>query len=131
MANRKRSAGYKAAINGAKGIVRILVYLLIIVFIVFLGKTAYTYGYAIFNEEAMAEAPGEDVVIEIPEGATVNDIGQILKDRGLIENVNIFIAQERVSAYHGDIDPGIYTLNTSETPTEMMEIMAADEEGTS
>ncbi len=120
------NGSYSAAVFGMKTVIRLLLYLLIAVFIIFCGRTAYTYGYALFNEQGMEEAPGTDVAVIIPEGSSVREIGAILEKNGLIENVNLFQLQERLSNYHGKMQAGTYTLNTSQTPTELMAIMSGE-----
>ena len=37
----------------------------------------------------------------------------------------MFVVQELLSAYHGELRPGIYDLGTDMTATQMMEIMSA------
>ena len=56
------------------------------------------------------------------------EIGGILDKNGLISSPYIFFLQERLSAYHGKLQHGTYILNTSQTPTEMMKIMAGEKE---
>ena len=56
------------------------------------------------------------------------EIGEILDKNGLISSPYIFTLQERLSAYHGKLKEGTYILNTSQTPTEMMQIMSAETE---
>jgi UPF0755 protein len=91
---------------------------------------SYVFGYSIFNEQAIASEPGQDVLVEIPEGASTREIADILVKNDLIESGWIFIAQERLSSYHGKLQSGTYLLNTSEKPTEMMRILAGiDTEG--
>lgn len=118
---------YKSAVFGAAAVLKILFYILLAVIIFFLGRTAYIYGYSIFNEQAVEASPGTDVTVEIPEDASAREIGEILKDNGLIENVSVFVLQERLSSWHGEEQAGTYTLNTSETPDEMLEIMSGDQ----
>ena len=62
--------------------------------------------------------------LTVPEGASVKEIANLLKENGLIEDVTVFRIQERLSAYHGKLIGGDYILNTSQTPTEMMEILS-------
>ena len=91
---------------------------------------SYVFGYSIFNEQPIASEPGQDVLVEIPEGASTRDIADILVKNDLVESRWIFIAQERLSSYHGQLQSGTYLLNTSEKPTEMMRILAGiDTEG--
>ena len=85
---------------------------------------AYDYGYRIYSEPPMAEGDGVDVVVTIPMGSSVAETGELLKGYGLIRDDKLFILQERLSDYHDKLEPGTYTLNTSMTAEEMMEVMA-------
>jgi UPF0755 protein len=120
MVMKENGVGYSAALAG----IRILVYALLVVMLIFCGRTAYRYGYVVFNEKPAAAEPGEDVELTVPEGASVKEIANLLKENGLIEDVTVFRIQERLSAYHGKLIGGDYILNTSQTPTEMMEILS-------
>ena len=111
---------------GAKTTIRILFYILIAVVLIFLGRTAYSYGYSVFNEQAVESPPGTDVEVTVPEGASARQIGKLLKENGLIKDAGVFVLQERLSAYHGRLQGGTYTLNTSETADEMLAILAGD-----
>ena len=63
-----------------------------------------------------------------------SDIGSMLEDKGLIRDGKLFAVQLKLSAYSKKIKPGVYTLNTSMTAKEMMEVMSPvpekDTEGT-
>ncbi len=126
MAGKTKDSGYKVAVFGAKGLIRILLYILAVIFIIFVGRTAYVFGYSIFNEQAMEASPGTDVTVLIPEAPTARQVGNVLHGKGLISDVNIFVAQERFSSYHDKLKGGTYILNTSETPTEMMAIISGE-----
>ena len=130
MAKKNRDVGYTVALFGAKGVIRILLYVLVAIFFISIARMSYVFGYSIFNEQAIASEPGQDVLVEIPEGASTREIADILVKNDLIESGWIFIAQERLSSYHGKLQSGTYLLNTSEKPTEMMRILAGkDTEG--
>ena len=45
-------------------------------------------------------------------------------NKGLISDAKLFWLQERLSEYHGMIQPGTYDLSTNMTPDEMIQIMA-------
>ena len=119
---------YKRTVSGFENMISILMIVLVVVVLIGLARISYVFGYNVFNEQAMAEEPGEDVTVTIPADSSALSVGHILKKAGLIENEWIFMAQERLSAYHDEIKPGTYTLNTSETPTQMMAIMAPEED---
>jgi UPF0755 protein len=57
-----------------------------------------------------AEAVGEVITVEIPEGATANDVGEILTDAGVLDSPLTFQAVTRVDARAGQIQPGTYEL---------------------
>ena len=112
---KKKDATYQAAVSGAKGAIRILLYVLLICF-----------GYLIFYQEpeAHTQADGQDVTVIVHEDDSVYDVGETLQEKGLIERPVIFWAQEKLSDYRGKIKPGTYLLNTHETVDEMLAILS-------
>lgn len=125
MAERKKD-GYDHAVDGFRGMLRVLLYILLIVFFIFIGRTAYVYGYDVFNEQSAEKSPGRDVTVTVPENASVGEIASILKDKGVIRDKSLFRVQERLSAYHGKMKGGTYKVNTSQKPTEIMAILSGD-----
>ena len=118
-------------VNIAAMLVRILIVLVLVSFIYKLGFIAYDFGYRVFAERAVSDEPGRDIDVDIPMGSSAMDIGEILENSGLIRDKTLFFVQERLSEYHGKLAPGSYTLNTSQTARDMMEIMAGDDEESS
>ena len=90
--------------------------------------TAYDYGFRIFGESPVSQGEGSLITVTIPEGKSVKEIGEILVSKGLIRDAKLFYIQEMVSAYKGELKPGIYELSTSMTAEEMMAIMAKEPE---
>lgn len=91
---------------------------------------AYDYGYRVFKEDPVSEAPGIDMEVEITAGKSTMQIGETLESRGLIRDAKLFYIQNLLSHYKDKLVPGVYTLNTSMTMTEMMEIMSTVPEET-
>lgn len=113
------------------GTVLKIVVAVIVVFYVYKAATvAYDYGYRIFAEEPVSKEPGYDVTVAITSDKDTKDIGELLESRGLIRDSKLFVLQELLSEHHGKIKEGAYTLNTSMTVEQMLEIMAAEEEET-
>ena len=54
MSEKKRDAGYRAALTGAKGTVRLLIYVCVILVIILAAKTSYQFGHDVFAEEPVA-----------------------------------------------------------------------------
>lgn len=76
----------------------------------------------------MSISGGRTITVGISDGMSINDIAQMLEEKGLIEDAKLFIVQELLSAYHGEIAPGIYDLSTAMTAQEMLALMAAPSE---
>ncbi len=66
---------------------------------------------------------GEDVSVTIPEGATTSDIAEILKEKNLITSPFRFKLESKLNDYDGTFQKGIYTLNTSMTHQQIMELL--------
>ncbi len=64
---------------------------------------------------------GEDVTIEIPNGASTKQVASILHDAGLIKYEYAFVQRVKESEYRGKIQPGTFTLNTGMSTLEMIE----------
>lgn len=106
----------------------ILVILLVIVGLVELGTFCYDFGYRVFTEAPVDAAPGKDVVVQVTADMSEREIGKMLEEEGLVRDGSLFFAQLKLSAYSGDLVPGIYTLNTSMTGKEMIVVMATEPE---
>ena len=105
-------------------IIKVVVIAAVIVF-VFRGATkAYDFGYRVFADEPVSVSGGRTITVGIAEGASVKEIAQMLEEKGLIEDAKLFVVQELLSAYHGEILPGIYDLSTDMTAEQMLAIMA-------
>ena len=109
-------------------ILKVVVAVVFIIGVYKLSMTAYDYGFRIFGETAVSQGEGRVVTVTIPEGKSVMEIGELLVANGLIRDAKLFYIQEKVSAYKGELRPGIYELSTSMTAEEMMAIMAEEPE---
>lgn len=123
MGKKKKSTGFRATMFSLKGVLKIVVYLIILVVIINICKGAFSFGYKVFHQEPIASGTGQDVVVEIPVGASAGDIGELLEDNGLIEDGKLFVLQELLSNYHDKLQSGTFTLNTSQTVDEMIRIL--------
>ena len=108
----------------------VMLVLIIVYGTVSISMTAYDFGYRVFTESAIEEAPGRDVEVTIDASMSEKELAQMLLDNELVRDANLLYLQLKLSAYTGEIVPGTYTLNTSMTAKEMMVIMAQAEEET-
>lgn len=95
------------------------------------ATAAYDYGFRIFTEEPVSLGEGRTISVSVQEPVSAREVGEMLEERGLIRDANLFVIQELLSENHGKMQPGIYDLSTAMTAEEMMDVMAADvsEEG--
>ena len=107
-------------------IIKAVAVIFLIMFVYDTALKAYDYGYRVFAEEPLTVGEGRTISISVDQDESVRDIGKKLQERGLIRDANLFILQELVSEHHGQIQPGIYDLNTSMTGEEMLTIMSAE-----
>ena len=127
MGNTRDQVG-KAGLVIAGGVFRTALYICVAVLIFWGGKTAYQFGYNVFDQQAISPGAGQEVTVVIQEGSSVYDIGRILESKGLIEDAKVFYVQEKLSKYRGKLNAGTYLLSTAYTPTRIMGILAGDEE---
>ena len=127
MGNTRDQVG-KAGLVIAGGVCRTALYICVAVLIFWGGKTAYQFGYNVFDQQAISPGAGQEVTVVIQEGSSVYDIGRILESKGLIEDAKVFYVQEKLSNYRGKLNAGTYLLSTAYTPTRIMGILAGDEE---
>lgn len=108
----------------------ILVIVLVIFALTRMGEYAYQFGYRVFTEEPMSTEEGSDVIVRIESDMDEVDIGNLLEEKGLVRDGILFLAQLKLSSYSNKLKPGVYTLNTSMTAKEMMQVMSPAEKET-
>lgn len=111
-------------------IAKIVVVALVLLFIYKGAVKAYDFGYRIFADQPVAQAPGRDVQVSVTQGMDAKEIGKLLESKGLVEDATIFYFQNLLSSMRDELMPGMYTLNTSMSAEQMMEIMCQQEEET-
>ncbi|MFI3236870.1 MAG: aminodeoxychorismate lyase [Lachnospiraceae bacterium] len=105
-------------------IIQLLVLVMVLLVTYKAALSAYDFGYRVFGEPAVSEAPGRDVSFSITEDMTSEDIAEALEKAGLIRDVTIFSIQHKLSSYEETLEVGDYILNTSMTNEEIMIILS-------
>lgn len=99
-----------------------LIVLALMILLLYEGITrGYEFGHEIFYASAMEAEPGQDKNIIIDKGTSIAGVAKILKDKGLIANEYSFIIQAEFFNYK--TNPGSYTLNTSMTSRDILQMM--------
>ena len=101
----------------AKFFVKLAIFFVVIYLI---GIRLYNFGYKLFYEKAMTEGEGKEVVFEIKNNDSVEDIADNLKKVGLIDDP--FVFKFRAKIYKTNFTPNVYNLRTSMTIKNMLDI---------
>ncbi len=102
-----------------------LVFILVVYGLYQLGLDSYSYGYRVFAEPAVTSGKGTDRLVQLTEFMSDSDIGKVLEEKGLVRDNRLFVLQLKL--YGGRLVPGFYTLNTSMTAQEMMQVMSGED----
>ena len=120
----KRS-GLDIALSGVRGLTKVLGLILSTVAIIVIGHEAYRLGYSALYQNPVDEGDGRKIEVTVTDDMSVREIGAMLQNKGLLEeSPTVFVIQERISEYHGEILPGTYQLSTGMTADEMLRVMA-------
>ena len=101
----------------AKFFVKLAIFFVVIYLI---GIRLYNFGYKLFYEKAMTEGEGKEVVFEIKNNDSVEDIADNLKKVGLIDDP--FVFKFRAKIYKTNLTPNVYNLRISMTIKNMLDI---------
>ncbi len=107
---------------------QIMVTLMVIILIYAGAMKCYDFGYKIFTDTPMSLEPGRDVTVIVNEGSSTRQVGDLLEENRLISDATVFVVQEKLSEYAGEMKPGVYVLNTSMTAEKMIAIMSGNVE---
>lgn len=88
------------------------------------GTYAYQFGHQLYDGQGVTSPPGRDVTVVVPEGASVSAVAEMLERNGLIHDRYVFLVQERLSKYRGQIMSGNFVLNTSWSGEDMLAVLS-------
>ena len=102
-----------------------IAFAVVVVVVLYRGAAkAYEYGYRIFEEPPVSSGEGYTITVNITENMSAKEMGQMLADKGLIRDPQLFIFQYMFSEFKEELKPGEYVLSTAMTAEEMFEVMA-------
>jgi len=101
----------------------VAIYAVIIILAFRLITYSYDFSYEVFGNTAVATESEELIPVQIPDGASTEEVGELLQKKGLIKNSKAFVFHVAISQYNGLIQPGNYELSPSMTVDEMLAIM--------
>ncbi|MFE7902547.1 endolytic transglycosylase MltG [Streptomyces sp. NPDC057424] len=103
---------------------------LLVVVILVGGLVGVSYfGYQFYQDrfgddpDFAGEGNGQQVTVEIPEGALGYKIGQVLKSAGVVKSVDAFVAAQQENPNGKGIQDGVYTLQKQMSAESAVELM--------
>ncbi len=112
-----------------KSFMNLVIVILIAALAAVIAIKAYQLGYEITSYKPSTDRNAQDVEIIITADMSVRDVGNLLIEKGLIdESLPAFLIQERLSDYHDKFIPGTYQLNPTQTVEMMLETISTPEE---
>lgn len=118
----------KAAMQVGSICLKVAIFVVIVLGIVYLGQNAYHYTHVVFSDAALEKAPGKNVQVKISEDISGQRLAEVLEDNGLIEDATVFFLQMKLEDFDGYVKAGTYELNTSMAPSEMIKILSGQDE---
>lgn len=109
-------------------IIKITVVVVLVALLYKGGAKAYHFGYEVFSEESAEMPPGRMFEVTIVQGKSVADVAEMLEEYELINSSETYRIREWFSSEQGEMKPGVYELNTSMLPSEMITILAGEKE---
>ena len=113
-----------AAVCGA--IIKIAVAVVLVTVLYRGSQKAYDYGYRIFEEPPVSSGEGYTITVNITKDMSAKEMGQMLADKGLIRDPQLFVFQYMFSEFKDDLLPGEHDLSTAMKVEEMMEEMTKE-----
>ncbi len=107
----------------AKFFVKVAIFFVVIYLI---GIRLFDFGHRLFYERAVDPENDKDIVFEIKQNETVDEIATNLENAGLIDDTLAF--KFRAKIYKTNFTPNIYNLKTSMTIKNMLDIFDSPSE---
>ncbi len=80
-------------------------------------------AFGLYRYATGASGPARPAAVEIAEGATAADVGELLEDRGVIRSALAFRISAELRGFGSDIQAGAYELTTNMPISEVFEVL--------
>ncbi|MCI7796145.1 MAG: aminodeoxychorismate lyase [Lachnospiraceae bacterium] len=105
---------------------RLVFYVLVVVLLLMGARKGYEFGHSIFYSPGMEKAPGTEKALTLDGKESVEEVGKILEDIGLIRDHTAFSIQAR--CYDYKVKKGTFRLNTSLSSKEIIKRLGEESE---
>ena len=109
----------------ARTVKRLAIFVLAAVVIAGVALICYDSAYAFVRTDPYEtyDPEAEVVTIDIPEGSTSREIGELLKENGLIENVLLFRLKAKLTGAENSFQYGVYKIIRGMPDEQIMEVL--------
>jgi UPF0755 protein len=129
----KKSAGAALVVSVLQVLMSLLLnfifYAVSVLIIVNLARGAYSFAYQVFGSQVVDSAPGRSITITIGEEDTMRDVAKTLEQQKIIINKTSF--EMRAVLTKKEVQPGTYTVNSSQSYAEILNVLASSEKASS
>lgn len=101
----------------------LFVNVLIVFLIVKLFTYSFNFAYGVFGSVANHPGSQDYIVVDIPQDASILEIGSALEDADIIEDKYVFFAKVKVKGYGNKLTSGKYHLCSGMTYDEILQIL--------
>ena len=111
-------------------LLRCILWIILLLIVFEAARYAYSYGRAIFMDEAFTESgANEDVEVFVMEGSSARKVGEQLEDAGVIADKTLFFLQAVLSDKNDGVEGGTYLFNSSMKPSKILDMLQTGPEG--
>ncbi len=108
--------------------IKVSVYTILIACMILIAREGYRFGRAVVSDDGYESSPGTDVTITISGNESKMEVAEKLEEQGIVENKIVFYVQSLL--YEAKYIPGEYTLNSSLSGEDIVEILSTPIEPT-
>ena len=123
-----RGAGGQHRRSKSKRPSRVLPVVVLLVLLAIVGALVFTFGGRFFEQPGTV-AEGQEVTVEIPEGANAGQIGGILKEQGIIAYAHEFTDRAAELGQGSSLQSGMYRFTGGTEIDEIIDIIANGKTG--
>ncbi len=102
-------------------LMNVIFYILVVVLIVNVSKTAFEFTYQLYGPDTVDEPPGKEIIIQIKKGESSLDIASKLELNRAIKNKYSFFVKTKLQK--NTIMPGTYVISSAMTYDEILDII--------
>lgn len=116
----------KAAMHVGGICLKVAVFVMIVLFLIYLGQSTYRFSHAVFSDSPLAEEPGTLMKVTVENDVDSSNLAKVLQEKGIIENVNVFKMQMKIHDFADTVSAGTYELSTAMSPSEILAVLSGE-----